>query len=146
MIELRAVNGKSPDMQSLLYTLQLEILPGDRPAATTYGYWWIMYDGHNPIGFCGVYASTTWAHTGYLCRAGILAEYRGKGLQKKLIRVRERKARRLGWTHLVTDTYENPPSANNLISCGYRTYAPRTPWGAKGVNYWIKRLNKKESA
>jgi GNAT superfamily N-acetyltransferase len=80
--------------------------------------------------------------TGYLCRAGVLESHRGRGLQKRLIRVRERKARKLGWTHVVTDTYENPASANSLIKCGFRSYLPRNPWGAKGVAYWIKRLRK----
>lgn len=142
MFELRAVNGSDPDVQTLLYVLQLEILPADKPAKTNAGWWWILYDGVKPIGFCGVYKSSQWAGTGYLCRAGVLTEYRGKGLQRRLIRVRERKARQLGFTHLVTDTYENPPSANNLIACGYKTYHPRSPWGGDGVIYWIKRLKK----
>lgn len=142
MYELKAVNGSDPAMRKLLYVLQLEILPGDKPTSTEEGWWWILYDGLKPIGFAGTCASTQWAGTGYLCRAGVLYEYRGKGLQKRLIRVREKKARQLGWTHLVTDTYENPPSANNLIKCGYKTYHPRNPWGGKGVIYWIKRLKK----
>lgn len=144
-MELKAVNGKAQTVQELLYVLQLEILPSDKVAPTERGWWWIAYDSQLPIGFCGMYLSSNWANTGYLCRAGILPEYRGKGLQKRLIRVRERKARKLGWTHLVTDTYNNPASANNLISCGYRNYLPRTPWGADGVNYWIKRLISKDS-
>lgn len=143
-MELRAVDGSKKNVQELLYALQLEILPSDTPTVTDKGWWWIMYDGSLPIGFCGMYKSTTWANTGYLCRAGISPGYRGKGLQKRLIRVRERRARVLGWTHLVTDTYENPASANNLIACGYRNYIPRTPWGAEGVNYWIKRLKRTE--
>ena len=144
MIELKAVNGADPQMKKLLYVLQLEILPGDKPTGTLDGWWWIMYDGPKPIGFAGVYKSAQWAGTGYLCRAGVLYEYRGKGLQKRLIRVREKKARQLGFSHLVTDTYENPPSANNLIKCGYKTYLPRTPWGGDGVIYWINRLHSKE--
>lgn len=143
-MELRAVDGKSKLIQELLYVLQLEILPQDKPAKTDKGWWWILYDGQYPVAFCGMYPSSTWGNTGYLCRAGVLKNWRGKGLQKRLIRVRERKARKLGWTHLVTDTYDNPASANSLIGCGYRSYLPRNPWGADGVAYWIKRLTKKE--
>jgi GNAT superfamily N-acetyltransferase len=141
-MELRAVNGKTKAVQELLYVLQLEILPGDKPTETNVGWWWIMYDGSMPVAFCGLYKSPNWQGTGYLCRAGVLESHRGRGLQKRLIRVRERKARKLGWTHVVTDTYENPASANSLIKCGFRSYLPRNPWGAKGVAYWIKRLRK----
>ena len=141
-MELRAVDGNNKEMKELLFVLQLEILPQDKPTSTRKGWWWIMYDGSKPIGFSGMYLSSTWANTGYFCRAGILSSYRGKGPQKRLIRVRESKARKLGWTHIVTDTYNNPASANNLIACGFRNYIPRSPWGADGVVYWIKRLNK----
>lgn len=141
-MELRAVSGRSKSVKELLYVLQLEILPGDEPAKTEKGYWWIAYDGPIPVAFCGMYRVSSKSLTGYLCRSGVLKAYRGNGLQKRLIRVRERKARKLGWTHTVTDTYNNPASANNLIACGFRNYIPRSPWGAEGVVYWIKRLKK----
>jgi hypothetical protein len=62
------------------------------------------------------------------------------GLQKRLIRVRERMARELGWAWLITDTFQNPPSANSLISCGFKNFAPTKPWGFAGANYWRKKL------
>jgi GNAT superfamily N-acetyltransferase len=142
MLELKAVNGSRKEVKELLYVLQLEVLPVDKPADTTKGYWWILYDGVTPVGFAGLHPSSQWGGTGYLARAGVVKDYRGKGLQKRLIRVRERKARALGWSHLVTDTCGNPASANNLIACGYRMYEPRTPWGIETTVYWIKRLKK----
>ena len=53
-----------------------------------------------------------------LCRSGVIKSFRGKGIQKKLIRSRERFSRTLGWKWLITDTTDNPPSSNSLISCG----------------------------
>jgi hypothetical protein len=46
----------------------------------------------------------------------------------------------LGWNWLISDTYKNPPSANSLISCGYRTFAPSRPWGFDGAIYWRKKI------
>jgi hypothetical protein len=41
---------------------------------------------------------------------------------------------------IVTDTTDNPSSANNLIACGYRIYAPENPWGFTHTIYWSKDL------
>jgi GNAT superfamily N-acetyltransferase len=128
------------DAAPLLLDLQLTILPADKPAATSVGCWWVVYDGDKPVGFAGMYRSRRWGDAGYLCRSGILPAYRGRGLQKRLIRVRERKARKAGMTWLISDTYENPPSANSLISCGYKTYQPVAPWAGDGTTYWRKKL------
>lgn len=137
-IRIRRVSGHAARAE--LLDLQLTILPADKPAPTHVGWWWIAYDGTQPIGFAGLYQSRAWRDAGYLCRSGVLPAYRGRGLQKRLIRVREQLARRCGMHWLISDTYENPPSANSLIACGYRTYQPRNPWGADGVTYWRRKL------
>lgn len=142
-IVIRAVpttEGGRRDAAPLLLDLQLTILPSDKPTTTSVGWWWIVYDGDKPIGFAGMYRSNRWRDAGYLCRSGVLPAYRGRGLQKRLIRLRERKGRAIGLAWLISDTYENPPSANSLIACGYRTYQPVEPWGAEGVTYWRKKL------
>ena len=69
--------------------------------------------------------------------------YRGLGVQKKLIRVRERMARSLGWKWLISDTYNNPASTNNLTACGFKMYVPTTPYAGEGTLYWRKRIGKK---
>lgn len=137
-LTIKAVDGARH--ADVLLNLQLTILPYDKPATTEVGWWWIVYDGEKPIGFAGLYPSAKWGDAGYLCRSGVLPSHRGRGLQKRLIRVRERKARALGMKWLISDTYENPPSSNSLIACGYRTYHPSEPWGADGVTYWRKRV------
>lgn len=107
------------------------------------GHWWVAeYEGR-VIGFAGMRASHQWEATGYLNRAGLAEDARGMRLQRRLIGVRVRKARALGWQWLVTETYDNPPSANNLIAAGFRSYKPARPWAARGAAYWRLDLNRK---
>jgi GNAT superfamily N-acetyltransferase len=138
-IRIASVDASQDATAALLNYLQLAILPSDTPHELE-GYWWIAYDGELPIGFAGVTQSKRWGDTGYLCRAGVIRSHRGQGVQTRLIRVRERKARDIGWNWLITDTYKNPASANSLIRCGYRTFLPANPWSFDGAIYWRKRL------
>lgn len=140
MISISRVDGKSEKIAALLKWLQLETLPGDEPIDTNIGYWWIVYDEDKPIGFCSMKHSAKWADTIYLNRAGIIYKYRGKGLQRRLIRVRERLSRKFGMTWLVSDTYQNPASTNSLIRCGFQMYSPSYKYGADGTCYWRKKL------
>lgn len=126
---------------ALLRRLQLEILPTDVPASTDKGWWWVALQGGLPVGFAGLTRSQRWSDTGYLCRAGVVYTARGKGLQKRLIRVREAKARQLGWNWLITDTTDNPASANSLIACGFKMFIPSKPWGNPTACYWRKDLH-----
>lgn len=41
---------------------------------------------------------------------------------------------------IITDTSDNPSSANNLIKCGYRMFTPEHPWGFRHTCYWEKNL------
>jgi GNAT superfamily N-acetyltransferase len=114
------------------------------------GYWWLVYDRYtlarrgfmpsNPMGFCGLTITLADNTMGYLKRAGVLKAYRGNGLQKRLITVREKKARRLGLTRMVTDTTDNPSSANSLIRAGYKIFEPEERWAFKNSIYWRKTL------
>jgi GNAT superfamily N-acetyltransferase len=140
MISVQAVDATDPKVAALLTWLQLSTLGGDEPYDVSEGHWWVAYEGGAPIGFAGVVRSLQWSDAGYLCRSGVLRSHRGNGLQKRLIRVRERKAKALGWNWLLSDTYKNPPSANSLISCGYKTFTPSRPWGFDGAIYWRKKI------
>jgi GNAT superfamily N-acetyltransferase len=140
MFSVRRVDGSQETSAALLRWLQLETLPGDDPLPTNIGWWWILYHLHQPVGFCGLRRSAQWFDTGYLCRAGVLKQFRGKGLQKRLIRVRARHAKRLKMNWLITDTYNNPQSANSIIGCGFKMFTPSNPWGAEETCYWRKKL------
>ena len=103
-------------------------------------YWWIAYDGKVIAGYAGleIYQEREVA---FLCRCGVIASHRGNGIQRRLIRVRERQARIEGMKRCVTYTSPcNYPSANNLIRCGYRLYKPEYPYGVANALYFQKHL------
>jgi GNAT superfamily N-acetyltransferase len=56
--------------------------------------------------------------SGNFCRVGVLQEHCGHGLQLRLMRALERRARRNGWSYVVSDTTDNLFSANNIIRAG----------------------------
>lgn len=139
-MKLLSVDGSCKRVSSTIRQLQLQCLPCDKPYNTSNGFWWVAYEGCEPVAFAGVVQSSQWIDAGYLCRSGVLPAYRGKGLQKRLIRARERKAREMGWNWLITDTRHNPASSNSLIACGYRLFIPSRPWGHSDAIYWRKEL------
>jgi GNAT superfamily N-acetyltransferase len=140
-MKIKRVDIRCSAIQNTLAVLQQKCLPGDTPSDTTTGWWWVVYDALNlPCAFAGLIPSVRWTDTGYLCRAGVLSSHRGQGVQKRLIRARIRQARALGWEWLITDTYQNPASANSLIATGFKMYEPSQPWGAKETLYWRLKL------
>lgn len=139
-IRIAAVNARDPKIAALLRYLQLEILPHDEPKEMETGWWWIVYDGQLAVGFCSLHESVQWCDTAYLSRSGVLKSHRGKGFQKRLLRVREMKARKLKYRWLISDTYDNPASANSLIARGFKTFTPSKPWGFDAAIYWRKEL------
>ena len=140
MLRIKRVDATQKKTIALLNWLQLEILPADSLDDVSVGQWWVVFFDGNPVGFCGIKRSSRWSDAGYLCRAGVLHQFRGKGIQKKLIRVRITQAKKNGWQWLISDTYENPASANNLIYSGFQMYIPSRTYGAEGTCYWRKKL------
>lgn len=106
------------------------------------GHWWLAYhlDDPMPVAFAGITPSTLGPAIGYLKRAGVLPAHAGHGLQRRLIRVRVSRARRNGWHRVVTDTTDNPRSANNLAAEGFRMFTPAAPWAFPTTLYWQKQL------
>ena len=91
-----------------------------------------------PVAFAGVVPSTHVRNAGYICRVGVLKPHCGQRLQLRLMRAIELRARRDGWSCMVSDTTQNIPSANNFIRAGYRLYLPRYPWAYADTLYWRK--------
>lgn len=57
--------------------------------------WWVIRDGKDrPAGYAGLLHYER--RTVFLCRSGILPQYRGRDLQQRLIRVRLRYGRKHG--------------------------------------------------
>jgi GNAT superfamily N-acetyltransferase len=136
---IKRVDIRKESVQDKLSALQKICLPHDQPYDTNFGSWWIATENGVDIGFAGLVRTVSWTDCGYLCRAGVIPDARGQGLQKKLINVRVRQAKALGWNWVVTDTRLNPASANSLISCGFKMFEPSKPWGCKDTLYWRKK-------
>jgi GNAT superfamily N-acetyltransferase len=134
---IKKVDLRNPSLVTLICYLQKKILPSDNIYKPDRGHWWIAYaaDG-KPVAFAGLVRSIKWTDTGYLCRAGVLDDYTGHGLQKRLIIARVKQARKLGWNWCITDTTNNPASANSLINAGFKIYTPGQPWSFRNAIYW----------
>ena len=130
----------TPKNKKLFASLQKTCLPYDSVYTETKAWYWVGYFNKTPIAFCVLAPSLQWSDCVYLARAGVVKEFRGRGLQKRMISIRERWARKQGYKWIVSDTTENPASANSLIGRGYKIYEPSNPWGFKHSLYWRKRL------
>ena len=139
---IRAVDGSDKETAKIIIGLHGIVLPGELKIDPAKGQWWLAYRGEEPIAFAGVRCSTHLRRPqfGYLERAGVLPRHRGRGLHRRLIRVREAFARRAGWAGMVTDTANNPDSANNFVRLGYSIFAPKNPWGLRSSIYWRKEF------
>lgn len=103
--------------------------------------WWLVFDDNDcPVGFAGV--SLQSYYTAFLCRCGLLDVARGRGLQRRLIRVREKFCRSRQIKRIVTYVYhDNLASANNLCKEGYRLFWPKKTLGAdRSSLYFEKRI------
>jgi GNAT superfamily N-acetyltransferase len=141
-IRIKKVDIRKETNRTVILYLQKKCLPMDAPYKPETGHWWIAYDENDkPVGFAGLVRSISWYDCGYLCRAGVLYGYTGKGLQKRLINARLRQARKLGWKWAITDTTDNPASSNSLINQGFKIYEPTRPWAYKHSLYWRKRID-----
>lgn len=132
----------SDDAFLILSTLDDKCFKGETPYPKVGSYWWLAYMDDEPIAFAGLtpYDYIT-KPAAFLSRAGVLPKARGHGIQKRLIRARERTAKKDGYNRVITYTsYDNIISANNLIKCGYLLYTPNNLWGVKNGLYFEKML------
>jgi GNAT superfamily N-acetyltransferase len=108
------------------------------------GHWWLVYDKDQgtkfTVAFAGLVPAEVTPNTGYFNRVGVLHVARGHKLQKRLLTVVERRARKNGWTSIISDTTDNPPSANAMISGGYKIFEPEYRWAFNHSIYWKKDL------
>lgn len=139
MVKFRRVN-LTPELKQKLHKMQKICLPHDAPYFPEIAKYWAGFDQGEPVAFCIIAPSMRWSDTVYLARAGVLPSHRGQGLQRRMITIRERWARRNGFVWAITDTAENPASANSLMSLGYRMFDPSKPWALDYSLYWRKKL------
>lgn len=121
--------------------LDLKCFPVDERWWAEDAVWWLMRAPDGSVaGYC---AARPWKpdNAVYLARVGIMAAHRGQGLQRRLIRVRLRWAKREGYSMAYTYTLPtNPASSVNLIREGMLPFWPSTPWGGDAACYWIIRF------
>jgi RimJ/RimL family protein N-acetyltransferase len=101
--------------------------------------WWVILDDMSRIvAYCGS------IYTEGICifvRAWVKKSHRGKGIQKKMIRIRTKAAKDKGCYIVITyTTKDNYPSVNNLIAKGFKFYFPEYAYGGKEMLYWSKQV------
>ena len=69
----------------------------------------------------------------------------GHGLQRRLIRIRVQKARKIGKRRVISYTMGNARSGNNLIACGFRLYNPENCWEGEVTYWWMTTAKKSQS-
>ena len=138
MFRIKRVVEMSQTTEQAIRFLQKECLPLDTVLSPKNGWWWMAYCDGRLAGFAAMLQSSKTTQAAYLARAGTLEAFRGRGLQKKLIRERLKFAKDLGLTQAITDTTDNVASANALIATGFRMFEPEDPWGSPNTLYWRK--------
>lgn len=105
-----------------------------------YGDWWVAWHGDVPVAFSHQEPTTYYPNSGYFGRVGVLPGHRGHGLQMRLMRAGEWKAKRVhGWEALYSDTTRNPHSAANLRKLGWVEFDPNAD---KKVGWQVNRYTK----
>ena len=99
--------------------------------------WFVYYKGF-VVGFCS--CRVLEGGTLYLTRAAIQPEHRGKGLHKRMLRVREAYGRRVGCGEAITYVAkDNMPSIMGLVKSNYKLYDPEYAYvGRSEYYYFIK--------
>lgn len=126
-------------LQKKSFTKDTPLIPIDE------GWWWAAFDGALLVGFACARPGVNYQKTVYLSRTGVLKSHKGQGIQDKFIKARIAFAKKAGYDFLVTDTYHNPPSANNLIDHGFKTFEPKHVRLHPETLTWYKDLKNKRT-
>jgi GNAT superfamily N-acetyltransferase len=141
MYRIREVDGHDDEVADTLAELhRLTFFDGAAIPDFDRGHWWLAFHEGMPVAFAGVVTSTRACNAGYFCRVGVLRKHCGRGLQRRLMRAIEARARYNGWSSIVSDTTDNLASANNFIRAGYQLYRPQNPWAWPNTLYWRKLI------
>jgi GNAT superfamily N-acetyltransferase len=141
MYRIREVDGSDDDVADTLSELhRLTFFDGAPVPEFDHGHWWLAHHVAEPVAFAGIVPSTHVCNAGYFCRVGVLRKHWGEGLQLRLMRALEMRARLNGWCSVISDTTDNVSSANNFIRAGYRLYQPQIPWAWPNTLYWRKLI------
>jgi GNAT superfamily N-acetyltransferase len=122
-------------------TLDKAHFPGCEVIRLEESYIWLAYKDGEPVGYATL-REIKGERIGYLSRAAVLSNHRRRGLHKRLIQVRIKMAKKLGWKGVITYTAtDNVASANSLIKHGFQLYIPEYRWAGKEFLYFMKTFN-----
>lgn len=125
-----------PNLYERLQALDFRVFVGANNEFKENREWWVVEDGGQIIAYCGsLYADGVCIFV----RAWVYKQYRGNGLQSKMIRTRLKAAK--GCYKAIT--YVDPTnvhSINNLIKNGFLTYIPQAQYAGKEFQYFYKEL------
>ena len=149
MVDFRP--AETPADLALIGRMDAECFPLDAPPVIACARWFIGWNRSQPAAYCAWKpVDHDGAAAGFHYRAGVLPVYRGHGLQRRMIRLREEHMRAAHFAVAVTYTdADAAASMRNLIAEGYRPYAP-TPVttlsglgrvGRVGFVHWRKDLS-----
>lgn len=130
--------------ESLIKKLHKETFPADEFYESDKNIYWVAIAKYSskPDEYVG-FAIVTEIDNSFvfLSRAGVVWKARGKGLQKRLIRVRTNYARKMGYKKAITYTsIDNISSLINLLRCKFLPYIPEYAYAGKYVNYLMRKL------
>jgi len=101
---------------------------GDEWVGDHHAFWMVESCDGELAGFCSAVRLANDA-TVFLSSAYVFRPFRGRGLQRAMIRHRTAWAKRGGAKAVITYTVEgNWPSAASLLKTGFRPYEPAWPW------------------
>jgi GNAT superfamily N-acetyltransferase len=140
----------SPEDKQRILRMDRVCFPVDEPPSIEGADWVIGWDGATPAAYCAWKpVEQDGVAVGFHYRGGVMPDYRGYGLQRQMLRLREARMREQGLTTAVTYTdADGVASMRSLIAEGYRPYVP-TPTttlsglgrlGRVGFVHWRKDL------
>jgi acetyltransferase (GNAT) family protein len=121
MYRIREVDGHDDDVADALAVLhRLTFFDGASVPDFDQGHWWLALVEAVPVAFAGLVPSTRACNAGYFSGVGVMKKHCGNGLQLRLMRAAEMRAKRNGWNSVMSDITDNLVSANNFIRADYR--------------------------
>lgn len=118
------------------------ILPGDDLPGEHHARWLLRAADGTVAAFCSA-VLVDGGEAAFLSRAGVSEAWRGRGLQRAAIRLRERWAREQGAARCVTYVLPtNTHSMRSLVRCGYEPFDPARWWAGRGMLYWTRALRR----
>ena len=134
---------------ALIAQMDVVCFPIDTPAEFAGANWFIGWAGDKPVAYCAWKVVEHDELVGFHYRGGVMPDWRGQGLQRQMLRLREAEMREQGLRTAVTYTdADGAASMRNLIAEGYRPYVPTPTTTLSGVGrlgrvgfvHWEKKL------